>query len=123
MLGDLVVEIANSKRNIFVVLDDDNNWKGLIYLDNIRKIIFNTKQYDSISIKSLMQQPTDFIYTSDTPQEIMLKFKKTKAWNLPVLENNENSKYIGFLSRSKVMTSYHDLLLELSYNIDEFEKK
>jgi CIC family chloride channel protein len=38
---------------------------------------------------------------------VMNKFEKTGAWNLPVVETG---KYIGFLSKSKIFSSYRNLL-------------
>jgi CIC family chloride channel protein len=44
---------------------------------------------------------------NETMESVMDKFEKTGAWNLPVVENG---KYIGFLSKSKIFSSYRHLL-------------
>jgi CIC family chloride channel protein len=38
----------------------------------------------------------------------MATFDETGAWNLPVVENG---KYVGFLSKSKIFSSYRRLLV------------
>jgi CIC family chloride channel protein len=114
LLGDLVVEIATSNRNTFVVINDFNNFEGIIYLDNIRNIIFDSELYEQVKISSLMKQPPDVILQSDTAAVVMDKFKRTKAWNLPVVDNN--NKYIGFLSQSKILSNYRDVLVNVSHH-------
>ena len=113
-LGDLVIAVASSKRNMYVVVDDENNFMGTINLDDIRKIMFDNELYSHIKVTQVMRLPQAVIYLEDTAQKVMQKFEKTGAWNLPVVDN---CKYIGFLSRSKVLTSYRDLLIEVSHNI------
>ena len=113
-LGDLIVEVVTSSRNIFVVTDKENNFMGVIYLDDIKKIMFDNELYSSIKVTSIMRLPQAVINKEDTAQEVMKKFEKTGAWNLPVVDD---TKYIGFLSRSKVLTSYRNLLIEISPDI------
>ena len=42
---------------------------------------------------------------------IMKKFKGSGAWNLPVIKNQ---KYLGFISKSKLLTAYRNKLIELT---------
>jgi len=44
-------------------------------------------------------------------EKVLDIFEKTGAWNLPVTDNN---KYVGFISRSKIFSSYRTLLREFS---------
>jgi CIC family chloride channel protein len=113
-LGDLIVEVVTSSRNTFVVTDAENNFMGVIYLDDIKKIMFDNELYSKIKVTSIMRLPPAVISKEDTAQEVMRKFEKTGAWNLPVVDD---IKYIGFLSKSKVLTSYRDLLIEISPDI------
>jgi CIC family chloride channel protein len=38
-------------------------------------------------------------------------FRNTGAWNLPVLDNGY---YVGFISKSRIYTTYRELLIEFS---------
>lgn len=42
----------------------------------------------------------------------MHKFDKTGAWNLPVVD--ENNKYKGFVSKSKMLNTYRQVLVDFS---------
>jgi len=42
----------------------------------------------------------------------MLNFDDTNAWNLPVID--ELGKYVGFVSKSKIFSSYRKVLVHFS---------
>jgi CIC family chloride channel protein len=106
-LGDLVKCISKSKRNIFPVIDHNTNFIGVVLLDNIRDIIFDPQQYKITTVSELLTPAPAKIEAGETMDAVMDKFEKTGAWNLPVVENK---KYIGFLSKSKIFSSYRHLL-------------
>jgi CIC family chloride channel protein len=41
-------------------------------------------------------------------QQVMNKFQNTGAWNLPVIKDG---KYLGFVSKSKMLTAYRRKLI------------
>ncbi|MCH7658577.1 MAG: chloride channel protein [Bacteroidetes bacterium] len=110
-LGELVKNISRSKRNIFPVVDDEGVLQGVVLLDNVREIMFNSDMYDSTYVRDLMITPPDQISIGDTMEMVMKRFEETGAWNLPV---TENGKYIGFISKSKIFTAYRKLLIQVS---------
>jgi len=110
-LGKLVKSISRSKRNLFPVVTQSNMLVGVVLLDSIRHIIFNTDMYNRIFVRDLMQPPPTHISPGDSMESVMLKFEENEAWNLPVLNNGE---YIGFLSKSKLFSYYRKWLIEIS---------
>lgn len=110
-LGAMVREaVVKSNRNIFPVLDKiDNTLLGIVLLDDIRPIMFDQKLYDEVLVHDIMHTPPDIInLESDKMTDIMEKFQSSGAWNLPVLKNG---KYIGFISKSKLLTAYRRKLI------------
>ena len=112
-LGEVLrTAVARSNRNIFPVVNEENEFLGVLLLDDIRKIMFDAKFYDSLTINTLMQNAPDIInYEKDAMQTIMKKFEDTGAWNLPVIKEQ---KYLGFISKSKMLTAYRRKLIEVS---------
>ncbi len=112
-LGHMVYNVVTrSHRHIFPVVDDQGRFIGMISLDDIRQIMFNRDLYDSTHVSDLMHKAPDvIIHEKDHFQDIMRKFAETGAWNLPVIEN---SKYVGFISKSKLLSVYRRKLLELT---------
>ena len=106
-LGNLVEVFSKSKRNIFPVTDHNNKFLGIIVLDNIRDIIFKSEMYDKVKIKELMTNPPAIISSDQTMEAIMDEFDETGAWNLPVVDDG---KYIGFISKSNIFSSYRKKL-------------
>ncbi len=104
--------VAKSDRNIFPVVNEQNQFLGILLLDDIRKIMFDQKFYDVISVNDLMENaPAIIFYHDDSMQTIMRKFEDSGAWNLPVIKDG---KYFGFISKSKMLTVYRNKLIEVS---------
>ena len=110
-LGSLVRAISKSKRNIFPVVNEEKELMGVISLDDVRDIIFNTELYEKVQIAELMQTPPAIIDYNENMERVLEIFEETNAWNLPVTENDT---YLGFISRSKIFSSYRKLLKEFS---------
>lgn len=110
-LGDLVKAISKSKRNIFPVLDEKDNFMGIITLDDVRDIMFNHEMYEETTVRTLMSMPEDHIKVGDSMEEVMKKFRATGAWNLPVLLG---TKYVGFVSKSKMFSVYRKHLMDIT---------
>ncbi len=104
----IVNAIKHSNRNTYPIVDKNRLLKGIIFLDDIKEEIFNTDMYDTIVAKELMRKPADVIQLKDDIFIIMKKFEESGQWNLPVTENGE---YIGFLSKSSILTKYRSELL------------
>lgn len=112
-LGDVIREgVVKSSRNIFPVTDENNNFKGIILLDDLRPIMFEQSLYKKIKVNEIMQAAPEIIdIQNDRMREVMRKFNETDAWNLPVVREN---KYLGFVSKSKLLTAYRKKLIEVT---------
>jgi CIC family chloride channel protein len=110
-LRDLVQVITKSHRNIFPVLDEKNNMLGIVKLDDIRNIMFNQEMYDTTRIRDLMITPEWTIQTTDPMEAVARQFSESGRYNLPVLRNG---KYLGFVSRARVFSSYREMLKHFS---------
>ncbi|MEP6261561.1 MAG: chloride channel protein [Gillisia sp.] len=104
--------VIKSSRNLFPVLDENDHIVGIILLDDIRPVMFNQALYDEIKVRELMQEAPEIIELGrDSTKDIMRKFQESDAWNLPVVENE---KYVGFISKSKLLTAYRQKLIEVT---------
>ena len=113
-LGNIVHEaVIKSNRNIFPVINEKNQaLEGVILLDDIRPIMFDQSLYKEVLARDVMQNPPEIIdLKKDKMTDIMKKFQDSSAWNLPVVENG---KYIGFISKSKLLTAYRRQLINFT---------
>lgn len=107
-LGDVVKVISKCQRNLLPVVDSGNILRGVVLLDNIRNIMFRPELYDRFHVKKFMISPPGKIINTMTMEQIMNIFEETKAWNLPVID--EEGHYLGFISKSKIFNAYREIL-------------
>ena len=111
-LGEMVKVISKAKRNMFPVVDGRGELLGIVILDDIRNIIFRQELYHRFYVGRFMVTPPARIQMDDSMEVVMKKFDDTKAWNLPVVDHD--GKYVGFLSKSRILNSYRQMLVDFS---------
>lgn len=111
-LGELVKAISTSRRNIFPVTDKSGILIGIVTLDDIRNIMFRQELYHRFTVGKLMTAIPARLYDTDSMEQVMRTFDDTKAWNLPVVD--EEGHYLGFVSKSKIFNSYRQVLVYFS---------
>ncbi|MDR2286042.1 MAG: chloride channel protein [Prevotellaceae bacterium] len=110
-LGEMVKAVSSSKRNIFPVIGRKGRIEGVVFLDDIRDVMFESTLYSTMIVRDRMKPVPDVIHIDESMENVITKFEKTGAWNLPVV--NETGEYVGFLSKSKIFSAYRELLKEL----------
>lgn len=111
-LRELIEVVKSSHRNLFPVLNENQELVGILTLDDIRTFMFDEELYDALVVAELMHTPPDIISIEEDMNSVMKKFQDTGAWNLPVVDANNH--YIGFVSKSKLFSAYRNQLIELS---------
>jgi CIC family chloride channel protein len=111
-LEALIEKIAASDDVIFPVLNDDKKLIGLIYLDDIRPIIFSAFKVKFTSITEVMLpvKNKDIVDFEDNIETIMNKFEISHQIILPVVQDKV---FIGFISKSDILEKYREQLKEL----------
>ena len=113
-LRELVHVVSRSSRNIFPVVDSRNHFQGFVSLEDIRRDMFKTELYDSQHVYNYMKSAPAYVYVDEKMDSVMKKFETTGAWNLPVVE--EDRTYVGFVSKSKIFSSYREQLKQVSHD-------
>lgn len=111
-LGELVKAISTSHRNVFPVTDKNGVLLGIVLLDDIRNIMFRQELYHKFTVNKLMTSVPARLFDTDSMEQVMKTFDDTKAWNLPVVDRD--SRYLGFVSKSKIFNSYRQVLVHFS---------
>lgn len=110
-LGELVRVVADSHRNIYPVVDKENNFLGIVFLDDIRHIMFKPDLYEKTYVRNLMFMPDVRVEVDESMEEVAQKFQQSGKYNMPVLKEG---KYVGFISRANVFSAYRKLLKDFS---------
>lgn len=110
-LGMLVRDISRSSRNIFPVVGDGGEFLGIVFLDDIKTLIFKPEIYGQITVKELMYKPKNIIYREENMSQVARKFQNCSDYNIPVLDGKT---YVGFVSRANVFSNYRNKVEEFS---------
>ncbi|MBO7198021.1 MAG: chloride channel protein [Tidjanibacter sp.] len=111
-LGDMVVRvIPHTTRNIFPVLGEGDKLLGVVEFDKLRKDMFDQSKYPN-SVRRYMTPPADVILEGESASSVLEKFEQTGAWNLPM--TTREGVYIGFVSKSRILTAYREKLKEMT---------
>jgi CIC family chloride channel protein len=110
-LGEMVKIIAQSRRNVFPVVDEKGLFAGIVLLDDVRELMFKPELYERVLVRDLAHQPPAVLQAADSMDRVMRLFEAHGAWNLPV---TADGKYLGFVSKSTVFNRYREALQGLS---------
>jgi CIC family chloride channel protein len=108
-LGKVIEHVKRTRRNAFPVVTRKHKLVGIVHLDDIREEMFNTELYNKLTAKDIMIKASARININDSVSTAMKKFDETGQWNLPVVKDGE---YIGFLSKSSILTKYRSELID-----------
>ncbi len=111
-LGEFVDVISDSDAQVFPVLDARQHLRGIVEMDHVRKLMFKTDQYEAMRVHDFMEQPAAVVLLDESMESVMEKFDRTQAWRLPVVD--ADMVYVGFLSKSRIMSAYRTELKEIS---------
>ena len=109
-LGDLIPVISSSRRNIFPVVDKDGTFCGHVLFDDIRSVMFDQTLYNQ-PIEEFTVIPEYVIHPEDSMETVVKKFQVSGKYNIPIVENG---KYLGYISRANVFSTYRKTLSEIS---------
>jgi len=116
LLRDFVDIVKISPRNYFPVEDEKTgHFLGIIYLDDIRPYLFNPGMYDAVILAQLMDTHVDVVNLDDDLPEVLRKMDAKRLFSLPVVSNN---RFIGLISRAKLLDQYRkELMVQTSQQI------
>ncbi|NMH28820.1 chloride channel protein [Flavobacterium silvaticum] len=106
----LIQLLSETKQEVFPVLDEKANLTGIVELNAIRPIIFNSFRQKYTALHDIVSYPQAIITLEEGVASAMEKFESTHASILPVLKNG---RYFGLLEKTKVLEAYRLQLKQL----------
>ena len=111
-LGEIVRQISSSERDVFPVVNGQQQLLGVLYLDKVRHVMFRPELFHKLNVASLMSEAPAVLFMGDAMDGVMSTFERTKAWTLPVV--GEGNVFIGFIRRSHVFALYRTMMHDMS---------
>ena len=81
-------------------------------LVELKKNNVGPEHYNRFTVQKLMIAPPATINENLPMEKVMEIFEDCGAWNLPVVDNQK--RYVGFVSKSKIFNSYRHVLVHFS---------
>ena len=110
---ELLRVIAHSRYDRFPVVDDEQNFIGIINYTEIRNLLFDPSLSDLLVARDLVSSAHHSI-PPDTPLREALKIlkKKRNISYFPVIDPDEPQKLLGILSQNDVLAAFRRLDLD-----------
>ncbi len=108
LLKDFLPLISQSKRNLFVVEDEESKkFLGMVDFNDLKPYIFDNILINSVIIEEVMR--VDFVEVSlnESVASALAKFDESGAWSLPVIDNGY---FAGLISKSTILDHYRQEL-------------
>lgn len=111
-LREVVSIVSQTDAAVMAVLDSRGRFQGMVDLTSARKVLLDPSKYDTWHVYNIMESAPDYIHAGEKMDSVMRKFDRTGAWRLPVID--EDRRYLGFISKSRLLTAYRDELKEIA---------
>ncbi|WP_303614295.1 chloride channel protein [Cyclobacterium sp. 1_MG-2023] len=111
-MEEVLHKFRNSDQNSMAVVDVNNQFWGLLNREQLRPFLLNKESAEGTSVSQLGIAPPFIISPNDSVMEVTKMFDEADVWQLPLL--NEERNFMGFISRSKILTNYRALLRDYS---------
>lgn len=102
----------NSSQNTFAVVDENYRFWGILNRDQLRPFLLGTKAPEEANLTELTISPSFEITMQDRIVDVIKMFDESDVWQLPLVSSKK--EFLGFISRSKILTRYRMLLKEYS---------
>lgn len=115
---DFYTILSNSRANIFAVLNTGGVLEGVVWMDEVRKHIFNSI-HDGETVADIMVAPPVVIDYNEPVSEVMELFDGLDVWQLPVVKDGV---FVGFVSKSSLLSKYREVIIKQHNQADLFAR-
>jgi Kef-type K+ transport system membrane component KefB len=108
---DLLHTIAHSRYDRFPVVDDRNNFIGIINYTDIRNLLFDQSLANLLVARDLVSTPHHSIAPEITLKEALKTLQKKRNISyFPVVDPQKPEKLLGILSQNDVLAAFRSLI-------------
>lgn len=109
LLAGKLNDILQSKRNICPVTDENDVFKGLVFVEDIFREVINDSDKQSLLVHEIMQEAPALIRNTDDLKSVLQTMENQGVWVLPII--TDENKYVGFISKTAIFNKYRALLI------------
>jgi len=102
-------EVLKSHKNICAVVDETEDFKGIIYVEELFSEMMDTSVKDTLTVRHLVREAPNLVHETDDLKLVLKKMEQDNSWLLPVTD--EMNRYKGFVSKTSIFNKYRALLM------------
>jgi CIC family chloride channel protein len=110
-LAGVVTASADSRVTTIPVVDEDGLLHGVITFAELRLAMLDRGELAPLLLAADLAEPTEVALPTDTMQMALAKLNARDADLLPVVESEDNPKFLGVLTRDDILASYERELM------------
>ena len=107
-IQDKMSEILHSKRNIFPVVGLNNEFRGILYVEDILRQTISNENHPLQKVEDLMREAPKIIREDADLKKVLQLMETENVWILPVVKND--GSYLGFVSKTAIFNKYRAML-------------
>lgn len=111
-MDEVLSKFRNSDENTMAVVDRNNKFWGILNRHQLRPFLLGQKSTTDADVSKLTINPSFTVLPTDSVMKVVKMFEEADVWQLPVL--NDQREFLGFVSRSRILTNYRALLKNYS---------
>lgn len=109
-LGEIVSLLQHSELTDFPVVDDNSTLKGVVSFHDIRSVMMDNDLYPLLIAADVIGPDPPAVEENASLSEALSVFASSDITNLPVISGGSDSKLVGVISQSRLMSHYHQEL-------------
>jgi CIC family chloride channel protein len=104
---------VNSPHSDFFVVDKDGHLLGVVTINDVRKILYQSEDLNSLALAYDLLTPIHHNFTPEDSLDIIMKaFSELNIDELPVVNNEYERNFIGTISKNDVIEIYNNEMLK-----------
>lgn len=111
-LEEVMDKFRNSDQNTMAIVDDENKFWGILNRERLRPFLLGRESPEGVQVSKLAIHPSFIVSNTDTVMKVIKMFDEADVWQLPMLDDER--KFQGFVSRSRILSNYRMLLKDYS---------
>ncbi|QDT02275.1 H(+)/Cl(-) exchange transporter ClcA [Rubripirellula lacrimiformis] len=118
-LDDIVHRLAKTTQHYFPVVDQDDSMVGIFSDDDVRRYLYDEAIWRLANAEDVMV--SDFVRVSpnDDLHDALQKFTAMNLDELPVIDEDNPGKLLGFLRRKETIAAYNRRILQRRREVEQ----
>ncbi len=111
-LDQIVHVVAETQQHYYPVIDDQNRFVGIFSSDDVRSYLFDETIWQLAVARDVMVTDVVSVTPDDDLNTALRRFTAINLDELPVLDPNDPSRFLGMIRRKETIAAYNRALLE-----------